>query len=64
MGFMASSAFKKFEPYFAPRFKTPLHLVQLVLVGTVVGLAAARLLMKGAPRGRSNTIGLGMVRRI
>lgn len=38
-----------------------MHVVQIVLVIVVIGLSAARMLMKNAPRGRSTTIGLGMV---
>ncbi|KAH7008866.1 hypothetical protein EDB80DRAFT_893210 [Ilyonectria destructans] len=57
---MAFASLKKFEPYFAPRYKTPMHVVQIVLVIVVIGLSAARMLMKNAPRGRSTTIGLGM----
>ncbi|KAK7394010.1 hypothetical protein QQX98_013207 [Neonectria punicea] len=58
MGFF--SAFQKLEPFFAPRFKTPMHIAQIVLVTAVIGLSAARLLMPNAPRGRSTTMGLGM----
>ncbi|KAF7553461.1 hypothetical protein G7Z17_g3615 [Cylindrodendrum hubeiense] len=57
---MAFASLKKFEPYFAPRYKTPMHFVQIVFVVIVIGLSAARMLMKNAPRGRSTTIGLGM----
>ncbi|KPM34459.1 hypothetical protein AK830_g12119 [Neonectria ditissima] len=58
MGFFA--AFKKLEPFFAPRFKFPMHMVQIVLVIAVIGLSAARMLLPNAPRGRSTTMGLGM----
>lgn len=62
MGFIAAATIKRYEPYFSPRFKTPCHVVQIVLIHAVLGLAAARLFMKDAPKGRSNSIGLGMVR--
>ncbi|KAH7160404.1 hypothetical protein B0J13DRAFT_519815 [Dactylonectria estremocensis] len=57
---MAFAALKKYEPYFAPRFKTPMHLVQMVFIIGVIAVSAARMTMKNSPRGRSTTIGLAM----
>ncbi|KAG7138930.1 hypothetical protein HYQ45_003976 [Verticillium longisporum] len=46
--------------FFASRYKFRLHIVQLVLIHIVLGLAGARVFMKNQPRGRGNTIALGM----
>ncbi|KAF2123026.1 hypothetical protein BDV96DRAFT_681612 [Lophiotrema nucula] len=46
--------------FFSPRFKLPLHLVQLVMIVTAMGLSVPRLFMKNQPRTRANTIALGM----
>ncbi|SPO07786.1 uncharacterized protein DNG_10481 [Cephalotrichum gorgonifer] len=54
------AAMKTIEPIFSPRFKLPVHLMQMVLAIVVIALSAARLLMKNAPRGRSTTMGIGM----
>lgn len=56
-----ASTLKKMEPFFPTKSKLPIHLAQLVLVIAVVALSGARLLMKNTPRGRSTTMGLGMV---
>ncbi|KAM0323123.1 hypothetical protein ACHAQA_008973 [Verticillium albo-atrum] len=46
--------------FFASRYKFRIHIIQLVLIHIVLGLAGARVFMKGTPRTRSNTIALGM----
>jgi hypothetical protein len=46
---------------FNSKWKTPLHCLQAFLVVVVIGLSIPRLFMKGQPRTRANTIGLGMV---
>lgn len=48
--------------FISPRFMLPVHLVQLVLIVTAMGLSVPRLFMKNQPRTRANTIALGMVR--
>ncbi|KAB8079743.1 hypothetical protein BDV29DRAFT_151661 [Aspergillus leporis] len=45
---------------FNSKWKTPLHCLQAFLVVVVIGLSIPRLFMKGQPRTRANTIGLGM----
>ncbi|KAK4503464.1 hypothetical protein PRZ48_004379 [Zasmidium cellare] len=44
----------------SPRYKLPVHIVQIVLVLVAIGLSVPRLFMKGQPRTRANTIALGM----
>lgn len=48
---------------FSNRLKLPLHLVELLLIISVLILSVIRMLKqpKNAPRGRSNTMALGMV---
>ncbi|KAF2163806.1 hypothetical protein M409DRAFT_57285 [Zasmidium cellare ATCC 36951] len=43
-----------------PRYKLPIHIVQIILVIIAIGLSVPRLFMKGQPRTRANTIALGM----
>ncbi|KAE8162391.1 hypothetical protein BDV40DRAFT_300417 [Aspergillus tamarii] len=43
-----------------PRWKLPLHCFQIFLIVMVIGLSVPRLFMKGQPRTRASTIGLGM----
>ena len=50
------------KPFFSSRFKLQMHLLQVLLVSTAVGLSVPRLFIKNAPRGRVGTIALGMVR--
>ncbi|KAF2464170.1 uncharacterized protein BDR25DRAFT_243120 [Lindgomyces ingoldianus] len=46
--------------FFSPRFKLPVHLLQLVLITFAMGLSVPRLFIKNQPRTRANTIALGM----
>lgn len=50
---------------FSNRLKMPLHLMELFLIVAVLVLSVVRMLKqpKNAPRGRSTTMALGMVRR-
>lgn len=45
------------------RYKTPVHIIQAVLALVVLGLAAARLIVRdpNAPMTRSGSMALGMV---
>ncbi|KAL1793163.1 hypothetical protein ACET3X_008145 [Alternaria dauci] len=47
-------------PLFSSRYKLQIHIAQVVLVTTAVGLTLPRLFMKNIPRSRSSTIALGM----
>ena len=47
---------------FEPRFKTPIHVVYIIVVVAAMALSVPRLFMKNQPRTRANTIALGMVR--
>lgn len=53
-------------PFFNPRFKFPIHILQIFLVLLALGGTAVRLLIvkapAGAPPSRANTMALGMVR--
>lgn len=44
-----------------PRFKLPVHIVELVVIVAVLAISGARLTMPGLPRTRANTIALGFV---
>ncbi|KAF6805493.1 hypothetical protein CMUS01_14603 [Colletotrichum musicola] len=46
---------------FSPRLKSPIHLLQLLLVAVTLGISVARIFMPNRPRGRSGTMALGMV---
>ncbi|KAF7590876.1 hypothetical protein BBP40_002290 [Aspergillus hancockii] len=46
--------------FFGTKWKLSLHCLQAFLIVVVIGLSVPRLFMKGQPRTRANTIGLGM----
>ncbi|KAF6807920.1 hypothetical protein CSOJ01_07865 [Colletotrichum sojae] len=45
---------------FSPRLKSPIHLLQLLLVAVTLGISVARIFMPNRPRGRAGTMALGM----
>lgn len=47
--------------WLSTRYKLPVHIIQLILIGIAMGCSVPRLFMKNQPRTRANTIALGMV---
>lgn len=48
------------QDFLSPRYKLPVHIVQIILVAVAIGLSVPRLFMKNQPRTRANTIAMGM----
>ncbi|KIW95632.1 uncharacterized protein Z519_04217 [Cladophialophora bantiana CBS 173.52] len=46
--------------FFDPRYKLRVHILQIILVHVIIGVAAPRLFMKNQPRTRATTISLAM----
>lgn len=45
---------------FTPRYKLPIHIIEIILIIIAIGLSVPRLFLKNQPRNRANTIALGM----
>lgn len=48
------------QDIFSPRYKLPVHLIELFFIAIAMGLSVPRLFMKNQSRTRANTIALGM----